>query len=179
MKRVKKLTLPFLLMVFSMPAFAALSDGEQAFKKLSGLVGNWTGKSGSGRENRVNYRLTAGGTVLVETWSLSAGRESMTLYHLDGESLIATHYCPQGNQPRLVLMPADETMHFAFLDGTNLQVPGKSHQYSFWLKIKDRDHFQRNEIYVENGTASETAPVEDPKETFDYTRTDTAAEATR
>ncbi|HPO23837.1 MAG TPA: hypothetical protein PK135_04090 [Arenimonas sp.] len=179
MKLVKKLIFPFFLTAFSIPLFAAVSDGEQAFKKLNGLVGNWIGKSGSGREHRVNYRLTAGDTVLVETWSLSSGRESMTLYHLDGESLIATHYCPQGNQPRLVLMPGDGAMHFAFLDGTNLQVPGKSHQYSFWLKIKDEGHFQRNEIYIENGTAPETTPVEDPKETFSYMRADTSSAATK
>ncbi len=179
MKLFKKSIFPFFLVVFSMPLFAAVSDGEQAFKKLSGLAGNWIGKSGSGREHRVNYRLTAGDTVLVETWSLSSGRESMTLYHLDGESLIATHYCPQGNQPRLVLMPGDGAMHFAFLDGTNLQVPGKSHQFSFWLKINDSGHFQRNEVYVENGTSPETTQVEDPKEIFSYTRTDTAAAATK
>lgn len=179
MNPLKKCILPFLLMALSMPVSAAVTDGEQAFTKLSGLVGNWTGKSGSGREHKVNYRLTAGGTVLVETWSLSSGRESMTLYHLDGERLLATHYCPQGNQPRLMLMPGDGRLNFAFLDGSNLQVPGKSHQYRFWLKINDSGHFQRNEIYVENGVAPETAPVEDPNETFSYTRTDTAAAATK
>jgi hypothetical protein len=171
MKRARQWCLFLLLLQLSLPALAASSDSLEAFKLLTGLLGDWTGKSGSGREHKVNYRLSAGGSVLVETWSLPSGRESMTLYHLDGESLMATHYCPQGNQPRLVLMPGDKKMHFAFLDGTNLQVAGKSHQYSFWLQIDDEDHFRRNEIYVENNALIEPAPIEDPAETFSYTRT--------
>lgn len=170
MKFIKPICLFLLLAHASFPVWPAEDPTVSVFRQLSGLVGDWAGKSPSGRENKVNYRLTAGGTVLVETWSLSSGRESMTLYHIDGESLMATHYCPQGNQPRLVLMPDSEKFSFAFLDGTNLHVPGKAHQYSFWLKINDNDHFQRNEIYVENNVPVETAPAEDPMETFTYTR---------
>lgn len=170
MKLVKSFCLFLLLAHMSFPAWADEDPTVRVFKQLSGLVGDWSGKSPGGRENKVNYRLTAGGTVLVETWTLSSGRESMTLYHIDGETLMATHYCPQGNQPRLVLMPDDEKLNFAFLDGTNLHVPGKSHQYRFWLKINDKDHFQRNEIYVENNAPIESVPAEDPQETFSYTR---------
>jgi hypothetical protein len=158
------------LLYFSNPAFAAQPDAENAFKQLTSLVGSWEGKFPDGRQHRVNYRLTAGDSVLVETWTLSAVRESMTLYFLDGDTLMAVHYCPQGNQPRLVLVSSAERLNFKFQDGTNLQVPNKSHQHSFWLQIKDRDHFQRNEIYVENGTVIESAPADDPKATVSYTR---------
>ncbi|MGH8105558.1 MAG: hypothetical protein ACREO1_07445 [Arenimonas sp.] len=170
MNFIKPICLFVLLALASFPAWPAEDPTMLVFKQLSGLVGGWAGKSPSGRENKVNYRLTAGGTVLVETWSLSSGRESMTMYHIDGETLIATHYCPQGNQPRLVLMPDDEKLSFAFHDGTNLHIPGKAHQYSFWLKIIDGEHFQRNEIYVENNVVIDKPPVEDPQETFSYTR---------
>ena len=175
MKSIKSIFLFLLLAHASCPAWSAEDPTVLVFKQLSGLVGDWAGKSPTGRENKVNYRLTAGGTVLVETWSLSSGRESMTLYHIDGETLMATHYCPQGNQPRLVLMPDSEKFSFAFHDGTNLHVPGKAHQHSFWLKIDDKDHFLRNEIYVENNAPLETPPMEDPQETFSYTRIDAPA----
>ncbi|MGH8500134.1 MAG: hypothetical protein ACRERV_15215, partial [Methylococcales bacterium] len=81
MKLLKKCCLFLLLVQMSLPALAANRNTVQAFKQLSGLVGDWSGKSASGREHKVNYRLSAGGSVLVETWSLSSGRESMTLYH--------------------------------------------------------------------------------------------------
>lgn len=71
------------------------------FNQLKSLVGAWEGKTETGRLLRVDYKLSAGETVLVETWTLGAGRESMTLYHMDNQDLVATHYCPIGNQPRL------------------------------------------------------------------------------
>lgn len=170
MKHVNAISLIVLLTLFSMSASAEKPDAAKAFKQLGGLVGNWVGKSGSGREHSVSYRLSAGGTVLVETWSLSSGRESMTMYHLDGDNLMATHYCPQGNQPRLLLVSDAGKMHFEFRDGTNLKVPDKAHQHSFWLLINDSGHFQRNEIYVENLQASHLPVMENPEDTFSYTR---------
>jgi len=176
MKHVKALSLILLLTVFSMPATAKKPDAAKAFQQLSGLVGNWMGKSESGRQHSVNYRLSAGGTVLVETWSLSSGRESMTMYHLDGDDLMATHYCPQGNQPRLLLVSDAGKMHFEFRDGTNLKVPDKAHQHSFWLQINDSGHFQRNEIYVDNVRTGHVPAEENPQDTFSYTRKDDSAD---
>ena len=170
MKIFTQISLLLLLWHFTFPAHAAKLDAEQAFKQLTSLVGTWKGRFSDGREHSVNYRLTAGGTVLVETWTLSKVRESMTLYHLDGDTVMATHYCPQGNQPRLVLASNEDKMNFAFRDGSNLNVSGKSHQHSFWLQIKDNDHFQRNENYVENGMALKITSIEDPKDTVSYTR---------
>lgn len=170
MNIVKPRSLFFLMLVFSSPAFAEKPDAATAFQQLSELVGNWVGKSESGREHSVNYRLSAGGTVLVETWTLSPTRESMTLYFLDGESLMAVHYCPQGNQPRLVLVSNTARLSFEFHDGTNLQAPNASHQYSFWMQMEGKDHFRRNETYVDNTAVIDSASTEDPKATVSYAR---------
>ena len=170
MKIFKQTSLLLFLTCLSLPVSAVKPDAEQAFKQLTSLVGTWKGNFPDGREHSVSYRLTAGGTVLVETWTLSAMRESMTMYHLDGGMLMATHYCPQGNQPRLMLVSDVGQLSFEFHDGTNLQIPNKSHQYSFWLQINDKDHFQRNENYVENGTATQSVTSEDPKTIVNYLR---------
>ncbi|MCB1636853.1 MAG: hypothetical protein KDI51_19855, partial [Xanthomonadales bacterium] len=105
---------------------------QQAFADLASLAGEWEGTYANGRSHRVNFALTAGGSVIIETWTMSPTRQSLTLYALDGERLLATHYCPQGNQPLLVLTErdADDHDHFAFLDGTNLQDPNGSHQHA-------------------------------------------------
>ncbi|WP_296722750.1 hypothetical protein [Erythrobacter sp.] len=127
-------------------------DGAVAFEKLKSLVGDWQGQWANGPIHRVNYRLTAGGSVLVETRQLSPTRESMTIYYLDDNRLLATHYCPQGNQPRLQLdsIDAKGRMNFVFLDGTNLRVEGRSHQHSFPMRIIDTADFERAEFYVDN-----------------------------
>jgi len=149
-------------------------DGSAAnsFKQLSSLVGAWEGKFEDGRPHSVSYRLTAGGTVLVEIWTLGPGRESMTLYHMDGDTLVADHYCPQGNQIRLQLTKGEgaDKLSFAFRDGTNLQVKGKSHQHAFWIRLGGHDSFARSETYVENGGTSTEAANTSPGAAITYTR---------
>ena len=147
-------------------------SGADAFKQLSSLVGSWEGKFEDGRPHSVSYRLTAGGTVLVETWTLAPGRESMTLYHMDGETLVADHYCPQGNTPRLELTKGGgaDKLSFVFRDGTNLQVKGKSHQHAFWIRLNGKNSFERGETYVENGSTSSEAANMSPGKAITYTR---------
>jgi hypothetical protein len=96
--------------------------------------------------------------VLVETWTMSATSESMTLYALDGEELLATHFCPQGNQPRLRFssVAADGRYQFVFKDASNLQNQQAEHQHAMWVKL-DRvsgsariNRFSRGEIYLAN-----------------------------
>jgi hypothetical protein len=103
----------------------------------------------------------------VETWTLGPNRESLTLYSTSGSDLMATHYCPQGNQPRLRLVRGGDpaTLRFTFVDGGNLDVRGKSHQRAFWMRFDGPDSFTRSETYVENrSTPAEIArtPAEAP-----------------
>ena len=106
--------------------------------------------------HRVNYRWSAGNAVLVETWTLGAGRESLTIYHRDGEALLATHYCPQFTHPRLQLVgQEDDRLTFVFVDGANLQDPERHHQHAFWLRFVDADTFERSETYVANGASAQ------------------------
>ncbi len=166
-------TLYSLLAASQAPAAApAVNRAVAVFQELSGLVGSWEGTFANGRRHTVTYRLTAGGTVLVETWALAPGRESMTLYHLDGEALVATHYCPQGNQPRLqwVMDGHPSRRTFTFRDGTNLQVKGASHQHAFWVERLGPDTYQRSETYVANGSTAAEAAAEKPEAPVVYRR---------
>jgi len=131
---------------------AEATSGKDVFHQLDTLLGTWTGRTKEGRAYTVAFRHTAGDSVLVETWTLASGRESMTLYALDGERLLATHYCPQGNQPRVEYTGTDAAgrWQFRFVDGTNLHVPGRSHQHAFWLKLDADGSFERGETYVDN-----------------------------
>lgn len=134
------------------------------FALLQTLVGAWQGRTAAGRSFHVEYRLVAGGSVLVETWTMSSTRTSMTVYHMDGANLLATHYCPQGNQPRLQYRAENTSarFHFAFRDATNLPDSNAAHQHSFWIELHADGGFTRNETYVENG--------EEGSETTTYTR---------
>lgn len=155
----------FALLLTTFCPSAAHSDPVSAFAQLRALVGDWEGAAASGRRITVNYRLIANDTVLIETWTLSPTRQSMTVYHMDGEDLLATHYCPLGNQPRLQMVRDDTqpgVLNFRFRDATNLPDAARAHQHAFWIRIPSDTSFERNETYIENG--------EEGSETIAYTR---------
>jgi hypothetical protein len=130
-----------------------------AFARLKqALPGRWEGTRPDGRPVGVDYRLSASGSALVETWALGPNVEALTIYHLDGERLIASHFCPLGNQPRLHLTgDADSRFEFEFLDATGL-APSEAHQRSFWIALGPDATFQREEIYGD-GVSEETERV--------------------
>ena len=85
--------------------------------------------------------------MLVESWERAGKPHSLTLYHRDGPALLATHYCPQGNQPRMALVPGPGPLHFAFRDSTDLDPATESHQHDLWFDLADPVHPLRGEVY--------------------------------
>ncbi len=152
-------------LLLALPAAAVADEtAADAFVALSGLQGRWEGEFSNGRKHTVDYRLSAGGSVLVETWTLGPGRESITMYHLDGDRLLATHYCPQGNQPRLTLVDDGDPkrLSFAFFDGTGLQPTDGWHQDSFWIEVKGEALYLRDEVYAPNDPANKEQEGDSP-----------------
>jgi hypothetical protein len=130
-----------------------LSPAE-TFDELKKLCGEWKGTTASGGAEKVTYRLIAADTVLLEAWVLSSGREALTVYHRDGDDLIATHYCPRGNQPRLKLKSAtsEKGFFFEFFSATNLPDANATHQHRFEIQIHSPDSFTRGETYISKAT---------------------------
>jgi hypothetical protein len=122
------------------------------FERLKALAGEWRGRTPHGRDIGLSYRLTANGSALVESWNLGEGRESVTIYHMDGDVLLASHFCPLGNQPRLALRrAAADRLEFQFRDGSNLDPAIDAHQHSFWIEFHGPDTIVRSETYREGG----------------------------
>jgi hypothetical protein len=136
----------------------AVGAGAAAFRQLKELVGEWRGQRTDGRGIGVAYRLSALDSVLVETWDLGPGRESLTLYHMDGGELMASHFCPQGNQPRLKMThSAGRRFDFTFHDATGVE-PGQAVQHDFWIEIGRDGTITRSETYVQ-GEETETEQI--------------------
>lgn len=94
--------------------------GPSAWRVLAeGLPGRWVA-SPDGQRIDVDYRLTSRGSVLLETWMPDTPAETVTAYHLDGNTLMLTHYCGQGNQARLRLTGTRGRLAFSRFDATNL-----------------------------------------------------------
>jgi hypothetical protein len=100
--------------------------------------------------------------VLVESWEARGKPHSLTLYHRDGAALLATHYCPQGNQPRLALAGRDtDGLHFAFRDATDLYPATESHQHDLWFDLSTPGRPVRSEVYrgKDGARAQERLPL--------------------
>ncbi|HEX7879371.1 MAG TPA: hypothetical protein VF720_08175 [Candidatus Eisenbacteria bacterium] len=116
-----------------MPEADALSeeqlDAPFAFERMKLLAGTWEGTAGKGDEvvpATIRYEVTAGGTVLVQRLFPGSEGEMMTIFNLDGNDLVLTHYDAKGNQPRMRFDAAESASNlytFRFNGGTNL---GKS-----------------------------------------------------
>jgi hypothetical protein len=79
-----------------------------AFAHLKSLAGIWEGHlmTPDGPPTSVNYRLTAGGTAVMETLFGGTPHEMLTVYTLNGNDVVATHFCAADNQP---IMKLDKT----------------------------------------------------------------------
>ena len=74
----------------------------------------------------VSYKLISGDSALVEEWGRGTSHETETVFHPDHAELLLTHYCAQGNQPRLrVAELTHDTVVFRFVDVTN-RLPDQS-----------------------------------------------------
>ncbi len=130
------------------PAPHEAVTAAHAFTQLSRMVGVWRPADKPESPLRIRFYLTAGGTVLVESWEARGQPHSLTIYHRDGPALLATHYCPQGNQPRLSLLPGSgKSLRFAFRDATDLDPATESHQHDLWFDLANPDRPVRGEIY--------------------------------
>ena len=145
----------------STPAMAdeAMPVADIQFKKMATMVGVW--KTQDEPSLRIIFEPTAGGSVLVERWMVGARMHSMTVYHLDGEALMATHYCPQGNQPRLKMDRGSTENHisFDFHDATNLKSLEQSHQHKLSFDFSKTEHVIRGEAYRQGLSSNPTEMV--------------------
>ncbi|MFC3307962.1 hypothetical protein [Blastomonas aquatica] len=122
------------------------------------LVGVWRQVDKPQSPLRIRFSLTAGGTVLVEEWLRGDQPHSMTVYHRDGPDLLATHYCPQGNQPRLIaaLPVKGDPLRFSLRDATDLDTAQESHLVQLAFVFAGPDRITRAETYRQGGTDEES-----------------------
>ena len=157
-----------MFLVLALAALAAVgfatSKSQPQFDKLKSLAGNWEGKASNGMQVHVNYKVVSSGSAVLESILEKADMQMVTLYHLDGDHLMMTHYCSAGNQPR---MRADSTssptaIKFTFVDVTNLSSPGAGRMQAHSIIWKDADHVTQHWVWREKG--------QDKEETFELQR---------
>ena len=122
-------------------AALAQSPAQKSFEQLKSLAGTWEG-SLDGMQLHVTLRVTSKGNALLHEMKGTGPDDPITLFHLDGERLLLTHYCDAGNQPRMAatISPDGKTIVFDFIDGTNLLSSQMGHMQRVTFTFIDPDH---------------------------------------
>lgn len=124
------------------------------FEGLKRLTGVWRQAGQPDSPLRIHFALTAAGTVLTERWLRGQREHSLTVYHRDGGAIVATHYCPQGNQPRLTstARSGDQVIRFVFRDATDLDAPREAYLTELSFDLTDESTIMRRESYRKGNT---------------------------
>lgn len=129
-----------LILLFSTAALAQ-SVAQKSFEQLKVLAGAWEGNL-DGQPLHISLRVTSSGNALLHEMKGAGPDDPITMFHLDGDRLLLTHYCDAGNQPRMVatISPDGKTIVFNFLEATNLLSTQMGHMQRVTFTFIDSDH---------------------------------------
>jgi len=133
------------------------SGAQESFDKLKILAGSWVGPmttdppvpAVAGKFAQFSLRVTSMGNALVHELSISGRADHpLTMFYLDGEQLVLTHYCDAGNRPRMAgKASADgKTLEFDFLDLSGGNQHGHMHHAVF--TFIDANHHTEDWTYM-------------------------------
>lgn len=129
------------------------TPASAALERFKALAGDWVSAEDGEMLKKgdlvARYAVTAGGSAVLETVFPGSPHEMVTLYHLDGPDLVLTHYCMEGNQPRMRARNAKAPhIDFAFDGGTNIDPKKDRHMHSasFDLVAADEIRSEWNEL---------------------------------
>ena len=101
-------------------AATAQSEAQKAFEKMKTLAGSWQGTI-VGISINFTIRAASSGTAILHEGNTPGGgppNHEITMFYLDGDRLLATHYCDAGNRSRMEgkMSPDGKTIEFSFID---------------------------------------------------------------
>jgi hypothetical protein len=140
------------------------TKSEQAFDRLASLQGEWQGEAFGGK-TKLFYALTGDGSALMEDCRPENGRNMLTMFTVDGDHLIATHYCSAKNQPQMAtsaITDSQKPLVFSLVRVTGLKSPGEFHNTGLTVIQEDNDHLTQEWSYDAEGKSG--------KNVFHFTR---------
>jgi hypothetical protein len=120
-------------------------DSHTAFAFLKSMAGDWEGAARehdhggtAAKARKVEIRSTAAGSAVMQTLYPGDKYEMVNVFHMDGDTLLLTHYCAAQNAPVMKFVPSTTPgeIKFEFNGGTNfdVNVDVHAHEGSFFVK---------------------------------------------
>jgi hypothetical protein len=157
--------LPVAFLIALSTVALAQSDAQKTFEAMKNLAGTWQGPlkltpTQPGMDDKtmqVSMRVTSSGYALMHEMKLAGEPDDpshsgvLTMFYLDDDRLMLTHYCDLGNRPRMVakVSPDGKKVEFDFLDiGGGTQNGYMNHAV---FTIIDANHHTEDWTYVVSG----------------------------
>jgi hypothetical protein len=124
-----------------------------ALEQFKALAGEWEGKDSRGRAVHANYEVLDTG-VIMERVQPDGEPGMLTMYSLDGDHIVAIHFCSAGNQPILrtgTLAGATGKYDFALERTYGMHHPEELHMVGLLVTLTDKDHFSQAWTSVNHG----------------------------
>ena len=164
-----------ILLIFILMDSVSLADeqhateykGTQEFERIKSIVGVWQGTSimGKGGEKQeenvtVEYKLTSGGSALVETLFPGTPHEMVSVYHDKGGKLSMTHYCMLGNQPQMNLKKSEgNVFEFDLISDGDINAQRDQHMHSLTISFLDNNNIIQKWTLYEDGKEKDTTTI--------------------
>jgi len=153
-----KIAAVFVLLLALAPALLGEDKSAMApnasFDKMKTLDGAWAGtmlEGGKEYPATTRFMMVSDGSALMSWLGEGTSDEMVTIFHMDGARLMATHYCSAHNQPRMVATPGRDPNRvvFDFKDGTNIG-PNDGHMQAVAFIFDGPDHHIEEWTYLDN-----------------------------
>lgn len=153
-----KYIVPFIILASAIVAFSQekpkvetpQSDAKRAFAKLKTLTGSWQGKI---MDIPISFSIRAtssGTTILHEAHTEGGGppNHEITMFYIEGDRLLATHYCDAGNRSNMEgkLSADGKSVEFGLLELVGNTKGG--HLQRLVFTMNDTDNHAADFIFV-------------------------------
>jgi|SRR5579871_3049840 hypothetical protein len=155
MNHIRRVTLVGLGMAMLAATFAfgqaggEKTEAQKSFDKLKSFAGTWdavlsgTGPEFDGKTMHITLRVTSTGNAVMHEMTGLAGRPDnpITMFYVEGNQLMLTHYCDAGNRPRMTgkLSPDGKSVEFEFVDVSGSTQYGHMH-HALFTSIDENHH---------------------------------------
>ena len=140
-------------------------DAASAMAFLTTTSGDWVsgsaqhehgGAAPAGNRGVVSVKTKAAGSAVVHTYAQGTPGEMETVFHMDGDQLLLTHYCALQNAPVLRFVKSNKPgeLKFEFLGGTNFDPAIDAHLHESTFVIKDKDTIEQSSTVFAGGKAN-------------------------
>ena len=138
------------------------SKATAGLEKLKSLAGVWDAKDSEDNPVTIVYEVVSNGSAVMESIKHADTPDMITIYHVDGDRLMMTHYCAIGNQPRMkASVPAGDIkeLRFSFVDGTNMK-RSDMHMHNLVIQFLSDTHVHAVWTLYEKGRAKHDVAFE-------------------